>query len=148
MKTVTALRTFPGSVHDAETRWYDTDGWPSWVEGLSHIVERSADWPAPGSRVVWQSGPAGRGQVTERVVAHEALHGQTVEVEDDAIRGRQSVDFIPDDGTVEVALTLSYEIKRRSWMTPVIDLLFIRRAMAASLQTTLVRFGSELGAGR
>ena len=44
----------------------------------------------------------------------------------------------------EVALSLEYEIKHRSIFTPLIDLLFIRRAMTTSLSTTLARFGAEL----
>lgn len=148
MRTVSAAETFTGSVHDAHERWNDTDAWPSWVEGLSHVVQCSPDWPQVGAQVVWQSGPAGRGRVTERVVSYEPLHGQTVDVEDDAIRGRQSVSFTPGEGAVAVTLTLEYEIKRRSFVTPLVDVLFIRRAMATSLQTTLVRFGAELGSGR
>lgn len=145
MKTVTTAQTFPGSVHEAQTRWYDTNGWPAWVEGLSHIVERSADWPAVGSSVVWQSGPAGRGRVRERVLEYEPLQGQTVAVEDDSIEGRQTVSFTPTGEGVEVELTLRYELKRRSFLTPLVDFLFIRRAMAASLHATLTRFGSGLG---
>jgi hypothetical protein len=54
------------------------------------------------------------------------------------------VTFTPVQSGVEVALTLEYEIKRWSIVTPVVDLLFIRRAMTASLQTTVSRFGVEL----
>jgi hypothetical protein len=82
--------------------------------------------------------------VRERVVAQEPLRGQEVAVEDDSIRGRQRVDFVPAEGGVEVSLRLSYELKRRSPMTAVVDLLFIRRAMASSMQTTLAHFGLQL----
>src|SRR5437763_815073 len=77
----------------------------------------------------WQSGPAGRGRVTERVIAYEPLEGYTVEVEDDSITGEQSVSFEPADDGVEVGLALSYRIKRRSPLTPLIDALFVRRLM-------------------
>ena len=42
-------------------------------------------------------------------------------------------------------LTLSYRLQRRSPVTPVVDLLFIRRAIASSLQTTLSRFAHDRG---
>jgi hypothetical protein len=145
MRTVSAARTFPATVHDAETRWYDTGGWPSWVDGLSRIVELSAGWPEVGTSVVWQSGPAGRGQVSERVTSYQPGQGQTVEVQDDSIAGEQSVAFTPGEGSVTIELTLRYRLKRQSIVTPLIDFLFIRRAMATSLNTTLTRFGSELG---
>jgi hypothetical protein len=144
MRAVTAAQTFRGSVSAAESRWYDLTRWSSWVDGLDHIVETSGGWPERGSIVTWQSGPAGRGRVTERVTAYEPLEGQTLDVEDDAITGRQRVAFTPADEHVEVKLSLEYEIKKSSFFTPLIDLLFIRRAMAASLQATLGRFGAEL----
>jgi hypothetical protein len=53
------------------------------------------------------------------------------------------VAFTPVDEHVEVKLSLEYEIKQSSFFTPLIDLLFIRRAMAASLRATLARFAAE-----
>ncbi len=114
------------------------------MDGLERIVSLSADWPRTGAAVAWESGPAGRGPVRERVIAYEPLRGQQLEVQDDSIRGRQSVAFAPADGGVEVALTLEYRITRRSVFMPVIDFLFVGRAMAASMSTTLDRFGAEL----
>lgn len=148
MRAVSAVQTFPGTVHEAETVWYDTAGWPSWVDGLDRVTEVDPRWPQLGASVIWESGPAGRGRVVERVVAHEPLSGQTVEVQDDSIRGHQTVAFAPAEKEVEVALTLEYEIKRRSLVTPLVDVLFIRRAFRASLDATLRRFGLELEAAR
>jgi hypothetical protein len=149
MSTVTVTQTFPGSVHEAESCWYDTSGWPKWVDGLARVASISGDWPGRGATVVWESGPAGRGRVTERVAAFEPLGGQTNEVTDDSIEGRQSVLFTPiDDDGVQIQLSLEYRIRKRSILTPLVDLLFIRRAMAMSLRTTLDRFGAELAAAR
>jgi hypothetical protein len=144
MRAVSAAQTFRGSVSAAESGWYDVTRWSSWVDGFDTVVETSGAWPQVGSSVTWQSGPAGRGRVTERVVAYEPLEGQTLEVEDDAIRGRQQVTFTPEDEHVAVKLSLEYEIKNSSFFTPLVDLLFIRRAMAASLNATLGRFRAEL----
>jgi hypothetical protein len=135
---------FPGSVHEAETLWYDTSRWVAWVEGLESVMTVDGDWPRTGATVVWESGPAGRGRVTERVVEYEALQGQTVAVQDDQIEGRQSVTFTPAGHAVQVELQLEYRIKKRSPITPVVDLLFVRNAMKASLRATLSRFGVEL----
>jgi len=148
MRVVSAVETFPASVHEAETLWYDTGRWPSWVDGLDRVTGVEPRWPQLGATVTWQSGPAGRGRVVERVVAYEPLSGQTVEVQDDSIRGRQSVEFAPADQAVELTLTLEYEIKQRSPLTPLVDLLFIRRAFRTSLDATLRRFGLELEAAR
>src|SRR6478672_93961 len=71
------------------------------------------------------------------------IDGSTTEVSDPSISGRQSVAFAPVPGGVEVELTLSYRLQRRSPVTPVVDMLFIRRAIASSLETTLARFAHE-----
>jgi uncharacterized membrane protein len=148
MATVDATLSVPGSVHDAETLWYDTTRWVAWVDGLDSIVAVDGDWPRVGGRVVWESGPAGRGRVTEQVVGYEQLSGQTLEIEDDSIRGRQSVTFTPAGDGVEMDLRLEYKIKKRSIVMPIVDLLFIRNAVRASLRATLTRFGLELEAAQ
>jgi hypothetical protein len=148
MRVVSVVETFPGSVHEAETVWYDTARWPAWVDGLDHVSDVDPRWPQRGASVTWESGPAGRGRVVERVVAHEPLAGQTVEVQDDSIKGRQAVTFAPAGERVNVELSLEYEIRQRSLLTPLVDVLFIRRAFRASLQSTLHRFGLELESAR
>ena len=148
MRTVRVTQTLPGTVFEIEQRWYDTSRWAAWVEGLRRVVEVAGDWPNVGSSVTWDSGPAGRGHVVERVVAHEPLAGQTVAVDDASITGRQSVSFVPVDDGVQVQLSLAYEIKKRSLFTPLVDSLFIKRAMSTSLATTLSRFGAEVGSHR
>jgi hypothetical protein len=148
MRMATAVHTVAGTMHEVEQRWYDTGRWPAWVDGLQQVVAVAGDWPEAGASVTWDSGPAGRGRVVERVVAHRPLTGQTLEVRDASISGRQSVAFAPVPEGVEVALSLSYRLERRSPLTPLVDLLFIRRAMTASLATTLSRFGAEVAAHR
>jgi hypothetical protein len=148
MRVVSVAETFPGSVHEAETVWYDTSRWPGWVDGLDRVSDVDPRWPQLGGSVTWESGPAGRGRVTERVVAYEALGGQTGEVQDETIRGQQRVKFTPADKGVNVELSLEYEIKRRSLLTPLVDVLFIRRAFTTSLRGTLDRFGLELESAR
>jgi hypothetical protein len=148
MSTVTVTHTFPGSVHEAESCWYDTSGWSRWVDGLARVASVAGDWPTVGATVVWESGPAGRGRVTEHVVAFEPLGGQTNEVHDDAVDARQTVTFTPAEETVEVQLSLAYRVRKRNLFTPLVDFLFIRRAMALSLRATLERFGAELAAAR
>jgi hypothetical protein len=148
MRAVRVALRFEGTVPEAERCWYDTTAWSHWIDGLDRVVAVEGPWPAQGATVIWESGPAGRGRVTEHVIAHEALTGQTVEVQDVSIRGRQTVTFTPAPPGVEVALALEYELLRRSIVSPLVDVLFIRRAMAASLHDTVARFGVELEAAR
>ena len=102
-------------------------------------------YPGRGSVVTWQSGPAGRGRVSEQVVAHGVGIGQTVDVHDRSISGRQTVSFSPVPNGVQVSLRLEYRLRRRSPITPLLDRLFIRRAMEESLARTLGWFGAQLG---
>jgi hypothetical protein len=148
VRPVEVAQSFAGTVTEAERCWYDACRWPRWLDGCERVVSIDPGWPRVGAGVTWESGPAGRGRVSERVLEHEPLRGMTVEVADASIRGRQTVAFIPDGDEVTVELALSYRLERRSPVSPLVDVLFIRRAMAASLQSTLHRFGVELAASR
>lgn len=147
MRSVHAVHTFTAPVHAAERCWYDTTRWPSWVDGLDRVLETRDPWPRVGGGVTWESGPAGRGHVTETVVAYAPGEGQTVEVTDDAMTARQMVTFTAVPAGVQVRLRLEYRLTRRSPVTPVIDALFIRREMSLSLDRSLARFGPRLRAG-
>lgn len=144
MRVVHAAQTFAAPVAEAERCWYDTSRWESWVDGLDRVVQTDDPWPLVGGSVSWESGPAGRGRVIETVVAYTPGDAQTVEVTDDSMTGRQTVAFATVAGGVEVTLVLEYRVRRRSPVTPVVDVLFIRRAMAGSLARTLARFGARL----
>jgi hypothetical protein len=143
MGHATASISVPGRAADAEALWYDPIRWASWVDGFGHLVELEGDWPQTGARLLWESTPGGRGRVHERVVAYESRTGQTVEVEDASVTARRRVAFKPGPDEVEVTLTLEYEIKDRTPLTPVIDRVFVRRAMTDSLRRTLRRFATE-----
>jgi uncharacterized membrane protein len=146
MRAVRATRTFPGSVANAERHWYDTSHWPHWVDGLDRVAQTAPPWPQVGGSVTWESGPAGRGRVTERVVAYSPADGQALEVSDDAVTGHQTVAFAAAPEGVQVTLQFEYRLNRASPVTRVVDLLFIRRQMTQSLDRTLERFGARLHA--
>jgi hypothetical protein len=148
MRPVEVTETFAGTVTEAERSWYAPQAWPRWVDGCERILSVDPEWPRAGTSLTWESGPAGRGQVSERVVEYEPLRGMTAEVADGSIRGLQTVSFVPDGDEVTVVLALSYRLERRSPVSALVDVLFIRRAMAASLASTLSRFGAELRAAR
>jgi hypothetical protein len=144
--TVQRSRDYRGSLGGAERLWYDPDRWPSWVDGFGHVASLQGDWPRAGARLVWDSPPRGRGRVVERVVSHQDGAGQTVEVEDERLEGRQRVEFEELEGGVCITLTLEYQLRHTRPWTPVVDLLFVRRALGDSLNRTLARFGPELEA--
>jgi len=133
----------PGRTAEAEALWYDPHRWQAWIDGFGHVVSLSGGWPNRGAELVWESPPGGRGRVTERVVAYEMRTGQTLEVEDATLTGTQKVAFEPGPEAVEITLSLEYRIKDRTALTPVVDLLFVRRAMTDALRRTVTRFANE-----
>ena len=144
MSLARATTVVPGRIVDAEELWYDPHRWAAWVDGFGHVGTIEGDWPDVGARLVWDSPPRGRGRVQELVTAYEARTGQTREVEDERLRGMQTVTFEaagPD--AVEVKLTLDYELKQRNAFTSLLDRLFVRRELTESLRRTLTRFGHE-----
>ena len=132
----------PGRASDAEALWYDRMRWSAWVDGFAHASQVPDEWPAAGT-VLWVSRPGGRGRVLEEVVAYEARVGQTLRVEDERLRGTQRVEFRPASDYVLVTLELSYELKERTPVTPIVDRLFVRREITASLQRSLAGFARE-----
>ena len=143
MPSVRATTTVPGRVAEAEELWYDPHRWAAWIDGFGHVAKLEGDWPRAGARLLWDSRPNGRGRVSETVTSYEPRTGQTLDVEDQRLTGTQSVAFAPDGEQVRLSLTLDYRLKARSPITPLLDLLFIRRALRDSLQRTLARFGHE-----
>jgi hypothetical protein len=133
-------------LEEVEALWYDVRRWPSFVDGFAHVAKLEDGWPAQGGRLVWDSTPRGRGRVLERVTEHEPGAGQTAEVEDPRMRATQRVEFERlTDGTV-VGLELDYRLKERNPLTPLVDVLFIRRSLRDALRRTLERLGRELKA--
>jgi hypothetical protein len=141
--TVRATITVPAKVVEAEELWYDPHRWAAWIDGFGHVAKLEGDWPHAGARLLWDSRPQGRGRVAETVTEYEARAGQTLDVEDARLRGTQRVEFEPQGDEVLVSLTLEYTLKERSPLTPVLDPLFIRRALRDSLRRTLTRFSHE-----
>jgi len=143
MGRVRAEVEIPGLASAAEELWYDTRRWPTFVDGLAHVAKVEGDWPRTGSRVVWDAHPGGRGRVTETVTAHEARSGQTSIVEDEKLRGTQTLRFTPVEGAVVVELRLDYEVKQEAGVPFFVDLAFVRRPMRDSVKRTLARFRRE-----
>jgi hypothetical protein len=124
--------------------WLDTARWPTFVDGFGHLLERDPRWPEPRSKVVWESGPAGRGRVTERV--RENGDGEVVtEVFDSQMTALQTARFEPTEDGCHVFLSLDYELTSGGPLRKLTDVLFIRRSLAMALERTIRRFSTEAG---
>jgi hypothetical protein len=133
MSRITVSARVPGTVEDARDLWFDPRRWPSFVDGFGHVVRQDPEWPRAGA-LVWQSTPHGRGRVIE--------HADGT-VEDERLVGRQEVEFVPAPDGVDVVVRLEYRLRERTPLTPLVDRLFIRRAVRDALARTLRRYAIE-----
>ncbi|HEV2075490.1 MAG TPA: SRPBCC family protein [Thermoleophilaceae bacterium] len=130
--------------------WCDLDRWPAFVESFRRVVEADRGWPGQGAQVVWETGPHGRGRVTERVESREGEEeGRArfvTSVSEEALTGTQAVAFTvrPEGGSL-AEIALDYRLRGGGRLSRLTDALFIRRALHHSLGRTLERFASEVG---
>ena len=124
--------------------WSDIRRWPTFVDGFGHVEHVDDGWPAERAKLVWRSGPSGRGLVTERVVAAEPGERFVTQVVEERMRGAQAVTFSAvDDGSTRIDVELDYELAEGGPLKALTDLLFIRRALTDALRRTLTRFSRE-----
>jgi Polyketide cyclase / dehydrase and lipid transport len=123
--------------------WSDVSRWPSFVEGFGRELERGPEWPAGGARVVWESTPAGRGRVTEKVVEGEGPDRFVTRVFEERLHGTQTFRVVESEGGSRAELALEYQLTKYGPLSAVADVIFIRRAIRDMLRRTLFRFAVE-----
>jgi Polyketide cyclase / dehydrase and lipid transport len=123
--------------------WADVDRWASFVEGFARTLELSPDWPSGGARLVWESTPAGRGRVTEKVVEGEGPDRFVTQVFEDRLHGTQTFRVVESEGGSRAELSLEYTLTKYGPLGAVADAIFIRRAIRDSLRRTLTHFAVE-----
>jgi hypothetical protein len=143
-RTVAAAGEVPLTPEKAAALWRDLSRWPSFVEGFSRLVEQRGEWPSVDSRVVWESGPGGRGRVTEKVREHEPRRFSTL-VYEQRLAGTQAAVFEPSqtDGHTTMRVQLDYELVDAGPFSGLTDVLFIRRALRDALRRTVRRYTVE-----
>ena len=144
MGKASASIELPVQISAAEALWYDVTRWPVFVDGFKSVAKLEGDWPHEGARLIWDSVPAGRGRVVERVTGYEVRTGQKLAVEDSRITGTQMVTFVPREGGSRMTLDLEWRLKEPGPFGALTDLLFVRRSFADSLRRTLSRFAREV----
>jgi Polyketide cyclase / dehydrase and lipid transport len=123
--------------------WLDVERWSTFVEGFARTLERSPEWPAAGSRVVWESTPAGRGRVTEKVLEGVGPDRFSTMIFEERLNGTQTFRVVESEAGTRAELRLEYQLTKYGPLSAVADAIFIRRAIRDSLRRTLERFAVE-----
>jgi Polyketide cyclase / dehydrase and lipid transport len=131
------------SLKEAWDWYFEPSGWPLWVDGFA-TVESSEGYPAAAGSLVWQSVPAGRGTVRERVLAHEPRTLHKVAFTDPESAGELTTRFEAEGGGTRVTLELEYRLARGGALAWVTDRVFVRSQMRESLRRTLARYRLEV----
>jgi len=142
VRTARAQTVVPLAPQAALELWSDPQRWASFVEGFARVLECSQEWPAEGSKLVWESGPGGRGRVTERV-SERGDDRFATRVFEDALVGTQRLTASEDPNGARVLLELEYKLVKYGPFAAVADAIFIRRALRDALTRTLRAFSVE-----
>jgi hypothetical protein len=128
--------------------YFQPETWPSWVDGFAR-VEASDGYPEVGGTLRWASVPAGRGEVTERVLEHHPRRLHRVAYSDPESEGELETRFeIEAAGGTEpstrVTQALSYTMHGRGPLAPIVDRLFVRPQVRRSVGRSLARLRLEV----
>lgn len=142
MATVEAEIVVPASLAEVWDLYFSRRAWPTWVDEFRGITEIDGSYPEEGSTLVWHSGPAGRGTVTETVLEHEPRRLHRIRYLDQGSEGEQLSTFeIAGEGT-KVALHVDYKLVAPTFL-PFTDRFFVRPQMRSSLLRTLEGLRAE-----
>ncbi len=123
--------------------YFDADRWRDWVDQFASVVS-SDGYPQAGGTLVWRSGRAGRGEVTERVAEHEPRHLHRIAFSDPEAEGELVTTFQPTAGGTRIRQELTYALRDRGFFARAADLFFVRSQMGASLARSLTALRAEL----
>jgi hypothetical protein len=119
--------------------YFDARRWGAWVDGYRATVEAEG-YPEEGGVLRWRSVPAGRGEVTERVLAHEPRRRHRIAFADPGMEGELETRFAVEGDGARVTQLLEYAVRDRGPIARLAALLFVRGQVRASAQRSLLAF--------
>lgn len=141
MAEVSAEVEVEAPLADVWDLYFNPESWRSWVDGFARLTA-SEGYPEPGGSLSWESTPAGRGRVSERVLEHQPRRLHRIAYTDPGSAGELETSFemVPADGRgrrTRVVQALRYELQDAGPLAALTDRLFIRSQMRRSLQRSL-----------
>ena len=115
--------------------YLDARGWPVWVDAFASLVS-SDGYPGRDGRLVWRTGAAGRGEVTEEVLVHEPRQLHRVAFSDPTMSGELETTFGLEGGATRVRQAMTYRLAERG-LFAFLGALFVRSQVRRSLERSL-----------
>jgi uncharacterized protein YndB with AHSA1/START domain len=131
------------TLKDVWDLYFDPSRWPSWVDGFAEL-DSASGYPEVGGTLRWRTNPAGRGEVTERVLEHEPRTRHLISFSDPESEGELETVFEIEGDGVAVTQRMSYKVLHPGPLGPLTDIFFVRRQVAASLARSLEHLRSEV----
>ncbi len=135
MPRVEASAVVPASLADAWAAFFDPAGWPEWSDAFASVVAMDG-YPEQGGRLVWRTGAAGRGEVTEEVAEHEPRSLHAVSFSDPTMTGRLETRFEIEKDQTRVTQAMEYRLAERG-VFAFLGALWVRSQVARSVERSL-----------
>jgi uncharacterized protein YndB with AHSA1/START domain len=148
MGETSATTVVAASLAEVWDFYFEPATWASWVDGFGR-VERSEGYPDVGGTLEWGSIPAGRGEVSERVLEHEPRSVHRIAYTDPQSEGEQTTHFeiepgAQDSAATRVTLEIAYRLRDQGVLGGIVDRLFVRSQVRGSLERSLERLRIEV----
>ena len=130
----------PAAVWDL---YFDHDRLLELVDQFAFVVD-STDYPEVGGTLVWRSGRAGRGEVTETVTEHEPRSRHRISFSDPETEGELLTVFEPTEHGTRCRQEMTYNLRNAGFFARAADVFFVRSQMGASLERSLIALRAEL----
>lgn len=146
MPTVSAETAIPASLADTWDVYFDPQGWPEWVDGFVGVTA-SEGYPEESGTLVWRTGAAGRGEVTEVVKAHEPRRLHRVAFSDPTMSGELETAFTIEGEGCRVSQAMTYRLAERG-VFAFLGAFFVRSQIRRSLERSLTAFAEHVAQSR
>ena len=118
--------------------FFEEGNWTAWGDAFGGVVS-SEGYPETGGRLVWRTGAAGRGEVSEEVLAHEPRTLHLIAFSDPTMSGKLETRFSLEGSETRVTQAMDYRLAERG-VFAFLGALFVRSQVARSLERSLAGF--------
>src|SRR5688500_5588927 len=122
--------------------YFDPAGWPEWVDAFASVVS-SDGYPLEGGKLVWRTGAAGRGEVSEEAAEHEPRTLHRIRFTDPTMPGELETRFSMEGPHTRVSQAMTYSLAERG-VFAFLGALFVRSQIKRSLQRSLGGFRAHV----